>query len=77
MRNITLSADEQLIEEARAKAHQKKTTLNAEFRKWLAQYTDHENDAKKRIKAYRQLMSDYANISTDGQQFSRDDMNER
>ncbi len=38
MRNITLSADEHLIEVARNKAQQKKTTLNAEFRKWLASY---------------------------------------
>ena len=36
MKNITLSADEGLIEEARRIAAAKNTTLNAEFRLWLA-----------------------------------------
>lgn len=37
MKNITLSADEHLIEWARQKAASENTTLNAEFRQWLAQ----------------------------------------
>ena len=39
LRNITLSADEQLIEAARKKATSTQSTLNVEFRKWLADYT--------------------------------------
>ncbi len=35
MKNITLSADERLIEAARAVAQRKQTTLNAAFRSWL------------------------------------------
>ena len=35
MRNITLSADEKLIEAAREKARARYTTLNEEFRRWL------------------------------------------
>lgn len=38
MKNITLSADEGLIEEARRIAAKRRTTLNAEFRDWLADY---------------------------------------
>jgi hypothetical protein len=36
MRNITLSADEQLIEAARERARTSATTLNDECRRWLA-----------------------------------------
>ena len=35
MKNITLSADEHLIELAREEARVRKTTLNALFREWL------------------------------------------
>ena len=77
MKNITLSADEHLIEEARMKAQQKKTTLNAEFRNWLAGYTHDNASKKRRITTYRELMSGFSGISTGGQSFSRDEMNER
>jgi predicted patatin/cPLA2 family phospholipase len=77
MRNITLSADEQLIESARQKAQAQKTTLNAEFRKWLRQYTNTENEGRQRVQAYRQLMQGLSSVSTGGRKFSRDEMNER
>jgi hypothetical protein len=38
MRNVTLSADEQLLERARKKAALEHTTLNERFRRWLEQY---------------------------------------
>jgi len=77
MRNITLSANEHLIDSARKKARQKKTTLNAEFRNWLVQYTDSDADIKQRIQNYRELVDELSNISTAGKKFSRDEMNER
>ena len=39
MKNVTLSADEDLIEQARLVALSQRETLNAAFRKWLVQYT--------------------------------------
>ena len=39
MKNVTLSADDALIEQARALARLRGTTLNEEFRKWLASYS--------------------------------------
>ena len=49
MKNVTLSADENLIEQARLIARSQRETLNAAFRKWLLQYTaggsGHEVDA--------------------------------
>lgn len=77
MRNITLSADEQLIEIAREKAREKKTTLNAEFRKWLQRYANTEESTQQRINAYKKLMSELRSVSTSGLKFSRDEMNER
>ncbi len=38
MKNITLSADESLIEQARLVARTQHKTLNAAFREWLEQY---------------------------------------
>jgi hypothetical protein len=38
MRNITLAADDDLIERARLIARAQRTTLNAVFREWLAQF---------------------------------------
>ncbi len=73
MKNITLSADEQLIEAARKKAQQEHTTLNAEFRRWLEAYVARQ----KRREAYRQLMQELADVSSGGRAFTRDEMNER
>lgn len=42
VRNITLSADENLIEAARRRAAAQQTTLNAQFRLWLADYVGRE-----------------------------------
>ena len=39
MKNVTLSADDSLIEQARARARLRGTTLNGEFRKWLVSYS--------------------------------------
>ena len=38
MKNITLSADEKMIESARERARSEHTTLNEQFRRWLAEY---------------------------------------
>ena len=38
MKNVTLSADEALIEQARLVARSQHKTLNSAFREWLTQY---------------------------------------
>lgn len=72
VRNITLSAEADLIERARQRAAQEKRTLNAAFREWLERYaatgTDHEE--------YTRLMKRLSHIRS-GRSFSRDEMNER
>lgn len=47
MKNVTLSAENQLIEQARALARLRGTTLNDEFRKWLASYTSEDLNGLK------------------------------
>lgn len=74
MKNITLSADEKLIEAARERARAEHTTLNAEFRRWLESYSMREDKAH----AYESLMWELRQrVKTGGRKFSRDEMNER
>src|ERR1035438_7209395 len=46
MKNITLSADEDLIERARSIARGQRRTLNAAFREWLTQFAQSAGDAQ-------------------------------
>ncbi len=72
MKNITLSADERLIEEARAAARAEKTTLNQLFRGWLAEVAGR----KDRAAATAALMKRLSYVDSGGG-FSREEMNER
>jgi hypothetical protein len=72
MKNITLSADEALIEAARAQAREEKTTLNEQFRLWLATYA-----RKQRMKRYEEVMADLRGKVVVGRKLTRDEMNER
>ena len=72
LRNITLSADEVLIERARQRAEAQKTTLNAEFRRWLAQYTEYPQTA-----ADLEVIMDQLSYAQAEKTFTRDELNER
>jgi predicted transcriptional regulator len=72
MKNITLSADEELIERARAVARSQHTTLNAAFREWLRQYSGRVEAAAR----YDALMKSFSHINS-GRKFTREEMNER
>ena len=74
MKNITLSADEGLIEEARRIAAARSTTLNAEFRQWLADYVGRKRQAEKAMTALNAVAEA---IDSGGRRFTRDEMNER
>lgn len=74
MKNITLSADENLIEAARERARAENTTLNEQFRLWLADYARQ----RERMQRYHELMADLrGKLRTGGRKFTRDEMNER
>lgn len=72
LRNVTLTADETLIEKARERARRCHTTLNEEFREWLRRYAGQ----KKEGTAYRALM-EHISYAKAGRKFDRDEMNER
>lgn len=72
VKNITLSADIELIRKARQKAQREHTSLNEEFRNWLQRYIG------KNIKTtdYYALMERFS-YAQPGRTFKRDEMNER
>ncbi len=72
MKNITLSADEELIEQARAQARSRKTTLNHLFREWLKDVADSE----RRAQEIDSLLNRLEKVDAGGS-FSREIMNER
>ncbi len=72
MKNITFSADEDLIEQARAIARAQKKTLNAAFREWLLQFTQRTGNAQE----FDSLMKRLRHVRA-GRRFTREEMNER
>ena len=72
MKNITLNADEALIERARSVAHSQHKTLNSAFREWLVQYTAQAGEPGE----FDALMQRLGHVNA-GRRFSRDEMNER
>lgn len=74
MRNITLSADEKLIDAARERARSEQTTLNELFRQWLAEYTRQTQRVDEAMAVIDELRS---YVRTGGRKFTREEMNER
>ena len=74
LRNITLSADDKLISLARDKAGASQSTLNVEFRKWLASYAASHDEVA--VSRFRDVMKQLAHVDA-GRVFTRDEMNER
>ena len=74
MKNITLSADETLIEAARQRAREEHTTLNEQFRCWLENYARRSQNADDAMVVLERIRS-YARSG--GQKFTREQMNER
>jgi hypothetical protein len=72
MKNITLSAEEELIRKARGLARQRATSLNELFRSWLRDLTRQTGQTKN----YDRLMERLESRQS-GRSFSREEMNER
>lgn len=71
-KNITLSADEELIRKVRDKAKREHTTLNSTFRRWLRQYLN-RNSKTTDYQAFMESLG----YAKPGRTFSRDELNER
>ena len=74
MKNITLTADERLIEAARLRAKAEHSTLNVQFRAWLTAYVWPQRDATNAINVINDIRQ---SAKTGGRKFTRDEMNER
>jgi len=72
-KNVTLSAEANLIERARRRASREKRSLNVAFREWLARYAGRESAANHD----RKLMDEVGDASPGGRRFTRDELNER
>lgn len=72
MKNITFSAEEDLIRRARERAATERTTLNEEFRRWLEKYAERPET----VDAFNFLMDHFQYVRP-GRSFGRDEMNER
>lgn len=73
MRNVTLSADEALIDSARRRAESEHTTLNNLFREWLARYAGESRLTPEQI---RRTVAAAAHFRA-GRRFTREERNER
>jgi hypothetical protein len=73
MKNVTLSADEHLIERARQVAQAQHKTLNTAFREWLEEFASQNGD----VEEYDRLMQRLRGRVVAGRKFTRDEMNER
>ena len=72
MKNITLSADKDLIEQARLVARSQRKTLNGAFREWLLQFSGKAGSRQE----FDSLMKRLRRVNS-GRRFTRDEMNER
>ncbi len=70
MKNITFSADEELIRQARLEARAQGKTLNAAFREWLAQFAGFSGS----VREAEELMKRLRHVKA-GRRFVRDEMN--
>ena len=71
LKNITFSAETNLIAKAREKAQREHTTLNAQFHQWLNHYVSVDLKASD----YEALMKSLG-YAKPNRNFSRDEMNE-
>lgn len=72
MKNITLSADEGLLQQARRRASAEHRTLNDVFRQWLDQYVSQSTASD----TYDDVMKRLNHVSA-GRKFSREQMHDR
>lgn len=73
MKNITLSADDALIEAARQRAASERTTLNEQFRRWLADYVGRKRQAAEAVHVMQELQG---RLQV-GRRLTREEANER
>ena len=71
-KNITLTADEAVIRQARRRAVEENTTLNELFRGWIEQYVQQPAASDR----FADVMAHLQHVQA-GRSFTREEMNER
>jgi hypothetical protein len=77
LKNITFSAEEQIIEAARARARAEKTTLNEKVRSWLENYARDQAESDSVLDRHLQTMARLKGKVVIGRKLTRDELNER
>ena len=72
VKNVTLTAEDELIERARHVAHSQHKTLNVAFREWLQEYVTQDSATAD----YDALMAKLSHAHSTGP-YTREEMNER
>ena len=72
MRNITLSAEDEVIDGARERARRENRSLNDAFRDWLGVYSG----GKEKKLTLREIQKRWSHIKTGGP-YTREEMNAR
>ena len=72
MKNVILSADEELTKRAKRVARAQNKTLNEAFREWLSRYVAQSGSVPKMDSLMKRLSQVRA-----GSHFTRDEMNDR
>ena len=72
MKNITLSVEEAIIQQARRRAAAENTTINELVRTWLERYVVQPGAADQ----YLELMESLRHVEA-GRRYAREEMNER
>jgi hypothetical protein len=73
MRNVTLSARPEDIDAARRRAQAEHTTLNEQFRRWLAEYGQRTDP----VADFDALMAELQDQVVVGKSFTREERNAR
>ena len=72
MKNITFSADEEIVRQARLVARYQRRTLNQAFREWLAQFAGLSQGAREAEAVMKRLR----HVKSQGS-YTHEEMNER
>ena len=72
LKNVTMSAEDFLIQKARQKALKEKMSLNDLFRQWLLKYTT----SNESVQDYKKIMKRLEHVNA-GRTFTRNEANER
>ncbi|MBI4754193.1 MAG: hypothetical protein HY778_01940 [Betaproteobacteria bacterium] len=76
MTNLTIAVDEQVLRDARMRALQEGTSVNALLRSYLENYAGQDQKCQRATRRMLELAQD-STAASDGRRWSRDELHER